>query len=883
LSNGTRRRTVHHGDGRDEPEKQAALQGMSGSETTPSAARGPAWHHAAAGAARTRSTVQRPAAAGKFLYVDGKTLWVRGVTYGTFRRDAAGHDYPPPPQLDRDFALMVASGVNAIRTYTVPPPYLLDAASTHGLRVMVGLPWEQHLTFLDDRQRARSIVDRVRRGVRACRRHPAVLCYAIGNEIPASIVRWHGRRRVERFLERLADTARGADPEALLTYVNFPTTEYLALPFVDLACFNVYLEAPDRFDAYLARLQNMAGERPLLLAEIGLDSRRHGELAQARSVERQVRATFAAGCAGAFVFAWTDEWHRGGHDIDDWDFGLTDRRRRPKPALAAVHRAFEEVPFPRSARWPRVSVVVCSYNGARTIADCLDGLLNLDYRDYEVIVVDDGSTDATPAIARRYGVRVISGPNRGLSAARNIGLAAATGDIVAYIDDDAWPDPHWLTFLAAAFTSSSHAAVGGPNIPPRDGLVARCVANAPGGPTHVLLSDTEAEHIPGCNMAFRREALEAIGGFDPQFRTAGDDVDVCWRLQQRGLTIGFSPSAVVWHRRRGSIRAYLRQQMGYGRAEALLERKWPGKYNVLGHATWAGRLYGGVCAALGLGPSRVYHGTWGSAPFQSLYQPAPHALAGLVTMPEWYLVVAALAVLCGLGAVWRPLLGLVPLLALAVAAPVWLAVRAAARAPFPEARTPAEVLRGRALTAFLHLAQPVARLRGRIRHGLAPWRVRAAAGWTWPRPLRLALWTEAWSAPEERLAAVERVLREDGALVRRGGPWDRWDLEVRGGLLAGARVLLVVEEHGGGRQLARVRAWPRLSTAALLAVPPAACALGAVADGAPVTAGVLGGAALLLAARAGLECAAAMASVRAAWRAFAARARATVVPAAPGR
>src|SRR5204863_144550 len=79
------------------------------------------------------------------------------------------------------------------------------------------------------------------------------------------------------------------------------------------------------------------------------------------------------------------------------------------------------------------------------------------------------------------------------------------------------------------------AGVGGPNSgPPGDGPIAECVARAPGGPVHVLVTDREAEHIPGCNMGFRKSCLEAIGGFDPQFRTAGDDVDVCWRLQERG-------------------------------------------------------------------------------------------------------------------------------------------------------------------------------------------------------------------------------------------------------------------------------------------------------------------------------------------------------------
>src|SRR5206468_4590408 len=128
-------------------------------------------------------------------------------------------------------------------------------------------------------------------------------------------------------------------------------------------------------------------------------------------------------------------------------FGLTRADRSPKPALATVRHAFGEVPFAPDLPWPRISVIVCTYNGARTIRDCLEALERLTYADYEVIVVDDGSTDTTAAIARRYNCRLIQTENRGLASARNTGLRAARGEIVAYIDDDAYPDPDWLTYL----------------------------------------------------------------------------------------------------------------------------------------------------------------------------------------------------------------------------------------------------------------------------------------------------------------------------------------------------------------------------------------------------------------------------------------------------
>src|SRR5713226_9789704 len=106
----------------------------------------------------------RPCVKGKFLFVGDEKLYVRGVTYGPFRPNAEGNEYPGPEVVDKDFEQIAANGMNAVRTYTVPPRWLLDAAQRHGLRVMVGLPWEQHVTFLDDRKRARSIEARIRAG-----------------------------------------------------------------------------------------------------------------------------------------------------------------------------------------------------------------------------------------------------------------------------------------------------------------------------------------------------------------------------------------------------------------------------------------------------------------------------------------------------------------------------------------------------------------------------------------------------------------------------------------------------------------------------------------------------------------------------------------------
>ena len=764
--------------------------------------------------------LQRPRVGGKFLFVGNDKFWVRGVTYGAFRPDPKGREYHDPTVLERDFSLMAANGINAVRIpHTMPPRELLDAAQKHGLRVMVGLSAEQYAGFLIDRKGAPDVEELVRAKARSCAGHPALLCYALGNEIAAPVVRWLGRGRVESYLERLYWAVKTEDPSGLVTYVNYPTTEYLNLPFLDLVTFNVYLESQDRLQAYLARLHNIAGDRPLLMSEIGLDSLRNGETTQAQALEWQLRTTFAPGCAGAFIFSWTDEWHRAGAEVEDWAFGITARDRRPKPALTSVREAFTKVPFAKELPWPKTSVIVCTFNGSRTLSKCLESLLRLDYPNYEVIVVNDGSTDTTAKIASNYGFRVITTENRGLSSARNTGLNAATGEIVAYIDDDAHADPHWLRYLASTFMNTQHVGVGGPNIaPPDDGLIAECVAHSPGNPVHILLSDSEAEHIPGCNMAFRKSALAAIGGFDPQFFIAGDDVDVCWRLQQHGWTLGYSPGAMVWHHRRNSIRAYWKQQFNYGKAESFLEKKWPEKYNLAGHVTWAGRVYGNGHQYKAWSRGRIYHGVWGSAPFQSIYQGPAGTLESWLSVPEWYLAVAALAPICALGFLWSPLFYALPFLLLALYAPICQAVLSSLRVSFPASRrSRLELVKLRGVTALLHLLQPLARLTGRLRSGLTFWRYNAS-GFALPWPRKFAVWTEHWRDPNERLKSFEADLRKPGVYVRRGGDYDRWDLEVRTGVSGSARLLMAVEDHGAGNQFVRLRVWPKWSLLGLLPI-----------------------------------------------------------------
>jgi GT2 family glycosyltransferase len=687
----------------------------------------------------TGQTAVRAAVDGQFFVRGRHRLRIRGVTYGPFAPGPDGQPFPTRPRAASDLQQMRAAGINAFRTYHVPPGWLLGLADEQGLNVFVDVPWRKHLCFLDSAAARLEARQAVARAAAHGRDHPCVFAYSVGNEIPPEVVRWHGARRVERFLAALADVARQADPTGL-------------------------------------------------------------------------------------VFT-------GGHRIDDWRFGITHADRSPKGTYYALREVFAARNASLLPRAPRVSVVVCTYNGGRTLDQCLRSLGALDYPDYEVIVVDDGSTDNTGDIlARHPDVRVLRQPNRGLSAARNAGLAAATGAVIAYTDSDCFADPDWLTHLVYQLEHSGAAAVGGPNLTPDDGWLAACVAAAPGQPTHVLESDQVAEHVPGCNMAFRREALLAINGFDPQYRRAGDDVDVCWRLHQAGKWITFAPGAFVWHHRRQGPRAYLKQQAGYGEAEALLCFQHPARFNSRGDGKWRGTLYGAALQGLRLSTAIIYHGTFGTALFQCLYQPGPAHWAMLPATLEWHFAAAVIALAAN---AWPAAL---PLAAIMVGLSLLVAVLQAAQARLAPSH---DGLSSRLVVAALCYAQPLvrswARYRTRLFNGRKPMEEvlpDGASARRFPAAGRLdaAYWGERGQDRTELLGAIVADLRARrwGTVIDTG--WSDWDLRIDCDRWNMVEVSTTQENHGGNRRLirARFRLRPRDSAGLIvmvagLAVAGAAC------------------------------------------------------------
>jgi hypothetical protein len=313
-------------------------------------------------------------------------------------------------------------------------------------------------------------------------------------------------------------------------------------------------------------------------------------------------------------------------------------------------------------------------------------------------------------------------------------------------------------------------------------------------------------------MAFRREVLEEIGGFDPIYRSAGDDVDVCWRLQDRGYRIGFSPAAMVWHFRRNTMKAYIGQQKGYGKAEALLYFRHPQRFNALGYSRWRGRIYGGISALYSLRRPIIYAGVFGRGLFQTLYQPPSTVLSYLPFTLEWNVIGALLLAYGAVRGGWG-WLAAAPL-ALSWAGCLWAAMRARVDPMASGARARLLIA---VLTYFGPLLRSLERYRWWLRgltaaepaHSERPAQV---LPWSWrARAFSAAFWTEDGLEKETILHGLVDVLtrRKYFVLVDQG--WSEWDLEAHGGVWARARIKVCTENHGGERRVLRVKSVLRSS------------------------------------------------------------------------
>lgn len=249
-----------------------------------------------------------------------------------------------------------------------------------------------------------------------------------------------------------------------------------------------------------------------------------------------------------------------------------------------------------------VSLVVPVKNAARTLDACLTSLRQLEPKPMEIVLVDNASTDASPALLHAFvretpspPVTVVHEGRPGAAFARNAGTRASRGSIIAFTDADCAVDRAWLSYLVKPFSEDRVGAVAGRVVaaPPRNTCELFCGLYTLRSPSAGRMYDRWTPYeggFPTANLAVRRRTLDRLGGFDERIPMYGEDYDLCARIYQRGERIAYTPEAVVQHHHRTTLRGMMRQSFGYGRGHASLLRRhgppgfWislPGKDTVL--------------------------------------------------------------------------------------------------------------------------------------------------------------------------------------------------------------------------------------------------------------------------------------------------------------
>jgi mycofactocin system glycosyltransferase len=235
---------------------------------------------------------------------------------------------------------------------------------------------------------------------------------------------------------------------------------------------------------------------------------------------------------------------------------------------------------------PSVSIVIPVKDRAGELQRCLDSIAGIDYpqQKLQVIVVDDGSSDDSAAVASRSGATVVpsGGTGRGPAAARNVGARTATGEILAFIDSDCTASSAWLSELIPAFNDPAIAAVGGQV----DGMCTDSAVDryeavmsslSLGARERVGSRGDDTFYLPSCNLLLRRHAFLNTGGFKDEMHV-GEDVDLTWRLRDNGWTITYLPTGRVFHEHRSSIRSFMSRRFDYGTSEGMLQRLHPQRH-----------------------------------------------------------------------------------------------------------------------------------------------------------------------------------------------------------------------------------------------------------------------------------------------------------------
>ena len=222
------------------------------------------------------------------------------------------------------------------------------------------------------------------------------------------------------------------------------------------------------------------------------------------------------------------------------------------------------------------SVVIPAYNAGATVSACLKALADqsISRERYDIIVVDDGSQDATGQKVARLGARLLSQPHKGPAAARNFGVKESRADIVLFTDADCEPVRGWVEALLSALEDPEIVGAKGVYATKQKALIARFVQLEYEDKYDKMKRERYVDFVDTYSAAYRKEILLREGGFDPAFpRASGEDVDLSYRLSRRGYKLVFAPGAVVYHRHVETLGGYLRRKFYVGFWRVLLYRK----------------------------------------------------------------------------------------------------------------------------------------------------------------------------------------------------------------------------------------------------------------------------------------------------------------------
>jgi GT2 family glycosyltransferase len=516
---------------------------------------------------------------GKFLSRDGgkfllKAMRLPGVG-GTL-------DLSEKLVLRRRLDELAAANVNALILTEAQAETVLGVAGQAGLYAMVEIAIDP--SGLNAAGDIRNALARVTRTVSVLRGYTALIGFVIdcpgdGSAIPASTL-----ATLRRGLTRLARTIHESHGNQLIAFKRRASALAIAMGAEELAQ-TLSQKLSQELSQELCEDLTYVNLARIGAAELGPAIGALHHLAATRALviefgeelpgqEEMVTHAFGLGAAGVVAPAMQPAASHGWQNV---------RMLSAGELLPFAHLGGSAAPLP--ATTPMVSVVVAARDDERTIAACLESIGRLQYPNYEVIVVDDGSRDRTADIAASVGgprlIRVIREPRAGFGAACNAALRAARGHLIAFTRADCIIDADWLALAVRVMLEGGLRGCRGPIYPSlaTDGIAARAIASL-ARPISMDAAGDRAVLLTDRNMILRKSSLIAVGGFDTRFIDGGHDADVSVRMVEARMALGWCPAGFVWRCASTGVGEFYRRRIRHGRADAMLAVKHPGTFGV---------------------------------------------------------------------------------------------------------------------------------------------------------------------------------------------------------------------------------------------------------------------------------------------------------------